>query len=90
MQDLIQELSRRKKQAIAVTADAVMLPVCLWVAFALRLGDWTPNVFAHWGAFVVCVCVAIPTFGRLGLYRQVVRYMGSHATRLTCLYAAAW
>ena len=36
--DLIQELSRRKKQAIAVTADAVMLPLCLWAAFALRLG----------------------------------------------------
>ena len=79
MQSLIDELSRRKKQAIAVLADSVMLPFCLYLAFALRLGDWTPVVAPFWAAFVVCVCVAIPTFGRLGLYRQVVRYMGNHA-----------
>ena len=56
-----------------------MLPICLYLAFALRLEDWTPVVAPFWAAFVVCVCVAIPTFGRLGLYRQVVRYMGNHA-----------
>ncbi|NKB99677.1 MAG: NAD-dependent epimerase/dehydratase family protein [Pseudomonadales bacterium] len=79
MQSLIEELSRRKKQAIAVFADFVMLPVCLYLAFALRLGDWSPTVAPFWSAFLVCVCIGIPTFGRLGLYRQVVRYMGNHA-----------
>ena len=78
--DLVDELSRRKKQVIAVCADSIMLPVALWSAFALRLGEWSPDVAQYWPAFVICVCVAIPVFGRLGLYRQVVRYMGSHAS----------
>ena len=79
MQDLIDELSRRKKQAIAVTADVIMLPTALWSAFALRLGEYAPDVSPYWPAFVICVCVAVPVFGRLGLYRQVIRYMGNHA-----------
>ena len=69
VRDLIDELSRRKKQTIAVIADSVMLPVMLWAAFALRLGEWTPDVAGFWSAFVVVVCVAVPVFGRLGLYR---------------------
>ncbi len=79
LQDLLDDLSRRRKQSIAVVADLVMLPLCLYVAFALRLGDWTPNVAPFWSAFIVCVGVAIPTFTRLGLYRQVVRYMGNYS-----------
>lgn len=79
MESLLDELSRRRKQAIAVLTDMVMLPVALWSAFALRLGEWNPQVLSFWPAFVVCVCVAIPVFGRLGLYRQVIRYMGNHA-----------
>jgi FlaA1/EpsC-like NDP-sugar epimerase len=79
MQHLLDELSRRKKQAIAVLADIIMLPVALWSAFALRLGEFNPQVVSFWPAFVICVCVAIPVFGRLGLYRQVIRYMGNHA-----------
>lgn len=79
MPSLIDEFSRRRKQAIAVAADLVMLPVALWSAFMLRLGEINPAVADFWPAFVVCVCVAIPVFGRFGLYRQVIRYMGNHA-----------
>ena len=82
MQELLNELSRRKKQAIAVLMDTLMLPFCLWIAFALRLGELSPEVLSFWPTFIVCVCVAIPLFGRLGLYRQVVRYMGNHAIRV--------
>lgn len=82
MQALLNELSRRKKQTIAVFADVLMLPLCLWGAFALRLGELAPEVSPFWPTFVVCVCVAIPVFGRVGLYRQVVRYMGNHAIRV--------
>lgn len=79
MLSLIEELSRRKKQVIAVLADLVMLPVCLYLSFALRLGDWSPTVVSFWPTFLMCICIGIPTFGRLGLYHQVVRYMGNHA-----------
>ena len=81
MQALLEELSRRKKQALAVALDIIILPFALWTAFALRLGEWQPNVLPFWPAFVAVICVAVPVFGRLGLYRQVIRYLGSHAMR---------
>ena len=73
MPDLLNEISRRRKQLIAVCADLVMLPVALWSAFVLRLGEINPSVAEYWPAFVICVCIAIPVFGRFGLYRQVIR-----------------
>lgn len=76
---MIEHLSRRKKQLIAVVADAVMLPVALWSALALRLGEISPSVAQFWPAFVASVAICLPVFLRLGLYRQVVRYMGNHA-----------
>jgi len=75
----VEDLSRHKKQLIAVVSDAVMLPVALWTAMALRLGEWTPEIRQFWPAFVVSALVCLPVFGGLGLYRQVVRYMGNHA-----------
>lgn len=77
--EFIEQLSRRKKQAVGLAVDVVMLPVALWTAFALRLGEWNPQVMAFWPAFVVSALVCIPVFIQLGLYRQVVRYIGSHA-----------
>jgi len=76
---LLEELSRRKKQAIALVADIIMLPVALWSAFALRLGEWSPDILHFWPAFLVSALITIPVFVRFGLYRQIVRYMGNHA-----------
>ncbi len=75
----VEQLSRRKKQVIAVSADCIMLPIALWTALALRLGEWSPEVVQFWPAFVVSALVCIPVFTRLGLYRQIIRYMGNHA-----------
>lgn len=60
-------------------ADSIAIPIALWTAFALRLGEWSPDVAQYWPAFVVSTLVCVPIFGRSGLYRQVVRYIGSHA-----------
>ena len=67
---------------IPLAADrfvAVMLPVALWSALALRLGELTPDVAPFWPAFVVSALICLPVFAQIGLYRQVVRYMGNHA-----------
>jgi len=87
--DLLDELSRRKKQVIAVATDVVMLPIALWCAFSLRLGELTPDIARFWPVFLVCVCVAVPAFGRLGLYRQVIRYMGRHALVTVAIVVSA-
>jgi len=66
------------KQAIAVLADFIALPLALWTALALRLESWSPEVASFWPAFVVSALVCLPAFGFLGLYRHVVRHMGNH------------
>ena len=76
---LLDALSRRQKQALAILADSFALPFALWCAFALRLGQINPDVGRFWPAFVVAGLVCLPVFGRLGLYRQVVRFMGTNA-----------
>lgn len=60
-------------------ADFVALPLALYTAISLRLGEWAPDVAQFWPAFVVSALVCIPVFGGLGLYRHVVRHMGNHA-----------
>jgi FlaA1/EpsC-like NDP-sugar epimerase len=59
--------------------DCFALPIALWTAFALRLGEWNVDIVEFWPAFVVSGLVCIPVFGWLGLYRHVVRHMGNHA-----------
>jgi FlaA1/EpsC-like NDP-sugar epimerase len=77
--EFLEQLPRRRKQAIAVIVDAIALPLALWSAIALRLGEINPEVAHFWPAFVVSSLVCVPVFGALGLYRHVVRHMGNHA-----------
>lgn len=77
--EFLDQLPRRRKQAVAVLADAVALPLALWSAIALRLGELNPDVLHFWPAFVVSSLVCVPVFGALGLYRHVVRHMGNNA-----------
>ncbi len=79
IEDFLEQFSRRRKQAVALIVDCLMLPLALYSAFALRLGDLSPDISRFWPAFVVSSLVCVPVFVRLGLYRQVVRYMGNHA-----------
>jgi FlaA1/EpsC-like NDP-sugar epimerase len=78
LEEFLDQLPRRKKQAVAVLADCIALPLALWTALALRLGELDPNIEEFWPAFVVSSLVCIPVFGFLGLYRHVVRHMGNH------------
>ena len=40
-------LLRSSKRLIMIVADMAMLPVALWTAFALKLGELQPNVAAN-------------------------------------------
>ena len=70
-------LGRREKQAIATAIDAIVLPLALWSAIALRLGEWSPDVQRFWPAFVASVAVGLPAFYAIGLYRHIIRYVGT-------------
>ncbi len=77
----VSTLSRSRKKAIMIAADIVMIPLALWAAWALRLGEVLPikEIQPHWWMFLTVIPVGIFIFAKLGLYRAVVRFMGAQA-----------
>jgi FlaA1/EpsC-like NDP-sugar epimerase len=75
----IKNLPRSIKRIILLFADFVLIPLALWSAFALRLGEPMPYIQGFWWMFLVAPLVSIPIFIKLGLYHAVVRFMGTHA-----------
>ena len=73
------DISRNKKQALMISTDFLLVPLSLWMAFALRLSEWFwPNENQIW-LFILGPIIALPIFIRLGLYRAIVRYIGHKA-----------
>ncbi|WP_420554897.1 polysaccharide biosynthesis protein [Neptuniibacter marinus] len=79
MLNLLIGSSRRSKKIFFLVFDAIVLPLCCWLSFALRYEDFTAKNFAHWPAYLLAPAVAIPIFIKLGLYRAVIRYIGYKA-----------
>lgn len=75
----IKSMPRGIKRIFMLAADSTLIPIALWSAFALRLGDFTPPVHNYWWMFIAAPLLSIPIFIRLGLYHAVVRFMGMHA-----------
>jgi len=74
------EFSRSTKRGLLVTIDIVALPTALWAGYALRLGElWPQSIGNAWWLFIAAPLVAVPIFIRMGLYRAVLRYVGSKA-----------
>ncbi|WP_018935581.1 nucleoside-diphosphate sugar epimerase/dehydratase [Thioalkalivibrio sp. ALJ24] len=73
-------LPRRTKRWLMVAADVVMLPLALWSAFAIRLAEPLPPAMLNaWWLFPLLPVAGVFIFARLGLYRAVVRFMGTRA-----------
>jgi len=72
MIDWFHQRSRKEKRIGMIVFDATMMPLALWLAFSLRLGEvfipaWTP-----WWVFLMPPLIAVPVFIRMGLYRTVI------------------
>lgn len=72
-------LSRANKRLIALVADAVVIPAALWSATALKLGTMNHDLAGREALYVAVLAVSIPIFGRMGLYRAVIRFIGPRA-----------
>ncbi|MDN5871389.1 MAG: polysaccharide biosynthesis protein [Nitrococcus sp.] len=73
-------LPRPVKKLIMVLMDLVLLPLAVWAAFALRLGEpLPPHLFRFWWLLPVVPLLTVPVLVRLELYRAVVRQMGPQA-----------
>nr|WP_174246502.1 nucleoside-diphosphate sugar epimerase/dehydratase [Burkholderia sp. L27(2015)] len=87
----ITSLPRPYKQALMGCSDAVLLWLAIWLAFALRFGDWfVPD---RWQALLMAITplIAAPFFVRSGLYRSVIRYVGEQViwTVVRSMFSAA-
>ena len=73
---LADRLPRWGKQALMVAWDASSAVVCLWAAFALRLGTAElPTTVSLWEVMAAGIIVP-PIFWAFGLYREITRYIG--------------
>ncbi|HEY2400292.1 MAG TPA: nucleoside-diphosphate sugar epimerase/dehydratase [Steroidobacteraceae bacterium] len=75
---LVLKLSRPTKRLIMLGADALMLPVALWLALVLKFDRFV--VPARVGGLLACaVAVGLLAFLMLGFYQTVIRFMGMKA-----------
>jgi FlaA1/EpsC-like NDP-sugar epimerase len=73
----ILSLSRRKKHILMIILDVILVPLSLWLAYVLRLSEWFwPSQNQLWFFFSSSI-IALPVFINFGLYREVVRFIGS-------------
>ena len=76
---LLLNLPRNKKRFLLVSADIILILFSLWLAFALQFGEgFWPNQ-NQLLLFFLAPIIALPIFIRLGLYRAILRYIGSRA-----------
>ncbi|MCU5788586.1 polysaccharide biosynthesis protein [Alloalcanivorax marinus] len=70
--------ARWQKRAIMLVADALALPVLLWMAFALRFSSFLVPVEPLW-LIAACALVPLGFLYACGFYRSIVRYQGTEA-----------
>lgn len=81
-------MSYAQKRVIQILADVLLIWVALWLAFYLRMGSegWLWPKAGQIQVFALAPVVSIPFFIRMGMYRAVMRYIGTDA--LACIFKA--
>lgn len=72
---VFENLSRRKKQLIAVSVDYVLLMLAFATALIFRFDSLPADLGLYRWQMLLAPIFAIPIFIRLGLYRAVIRFM---------------
>ncbi len=68
---------RRTKFALLLATDAVLCVISVWIAFSLRLGEWYLWNNAVGIVIMVTLLLWAPIFISRGIYRSIVRFIGS-------------
>jgi FlaA1/EpsC-like NDP-sugar epimerase len=77
--DFLLNIPRIFKRVLAVSVDFLLSAIAVWLAFNIRLDDWTEWTDAHWLALFISWVLMFPLFVVLGLYRAIFRYAGLSA-----------
>lgn len=74
-------LDRKHKRLLQVTVDIMIVWLALWLAFYLRLTDFSAiqPFGGHAWLFIIAPIVSIPIFITKGFYRAVIRYVDHQA-----------
>ncbi|MDT3322101.1 nucleoside-diphosphate sugar epimerase/dehydratase [Shewanella sp. SP1S2-4] len=73
-------LKRSQKRVVSVAIDSVFLLFAFWFALVVRVDHLAVLVnIQYWGLIALTIPVSIAAFVWLGLYRAVLRYIGSQA-----------
>lgn len=89
MREWLLSLPRGTKRIITIAADLMLLPLAVWLAFFLRLGEPFHVFFmVHWWVVLAVPPLGIACFAISGLYSMVARYIGPRAI-IDVLKAAA-
>lgn len=74
--DSILALPRHIRHRLLMLADGILVGVALWGAMSLRLGTpYSPQSTIEISIFLGTIFVSFFVFHRLGVYRQITRYM---------------
>jgi FlaA1/EpsC-like NDP-sugar epimerase len=79
MIDPLLALPRVVKRGIALSVDAGLCVLTVWLAYSLRVGEWVALSGDGWPAAFASVLIALPIFAAFGLYRAVFRYVSWEA-----------
>ncbi|APX93248.1 nucleoside-diphosphate sugar epimerase [Halomonas sp. 1513] len=83
-------LPRKRKRAIQLLADVMLIAVSFLLAMMLRLDSWAPIAEPRtWLVLLFMVPASLVIFIRLGFYRAIIRYMNQKAIRAICAGVAA-
>ncbi len=75
----INKLSRIQKQFILLVVDIICLFFAVWLGFSLRLGNMYPLNVEFLKILLIASIITVPIFIYLGLYKAVIRYVGTKA-----------
>ena len=69
-------MPRVAKRALALLVDASFCVLTIWLAYCFRLNEWTMLTGVQWLPVLVSLCMALPIFVVMGMYRAIFRYAG--------------
>jgi FlaA1/EpsC-like NDP-sugar epimerase len=69
-------MPRPAKRILALIVDSSFCILTIWLAYCFRLNEWTVLTGVQWLAVFVSLCLALPIFIVMGMYRAIFRYAG--------------
>ena len=68
------------RRLLLIAADALLLPLAVWLSFWLRFANpFPPALVLRWWLLPAVVLVGLPLYALSGQYKGLTRYVGSLA-----------